>query len=117
MAPGHERQAAQPEERRLYRRYPVGLDLRYKIYRNSTILQEGSGTTRDFSAGGVFFRADRALPAGFDVELFMDWPAHLNGASFLRVTIAGQIVRSTEAGVAVRIAHSQFRTDSARAAG
>ena len=114
MAPGLEMQANQPEERRSSKRYPVGLDLRYKIYRNSTILQEGCGTTQDFSAEGVFFRPDRGLPAGCDVELWMDWPVLIDGGSFLHVTISGQIVRCTESGVAVRIAHSDFRPNSAK---
>src|SRR5690348_8333509 len=112
MAPAPGKLAAQPDERRSHRRYPVGLGLRYKLYGSSTIPREGSGMTQDLSAGGVFFRADQALPAGVAVELWVDWPAHVNGASFLRLTISGQIVRSAENGIGVRILHSEFLANS-----
>lgn len=79
-------------------------------------MEEGSGTTRDFSAGGVFFHADRPLPPEGEVELNMDWPVKIRGGSSLTVMISGRIVRSTARGVAIQISHSEFQMSSTAAA-
>ena len=117
MAPTRNPQAASPEERRSHRRYPVRLRLRYRLSRNGTILLEGTGTTRDFSAAGVFVCTDRVLPEGFEIELWMDWPVKMNGAPFLCASMAGRVVRGTDTGSAVRIEQSEFRRIEAATAG
>ena len=117
MAPFRDPKTAYPEERRSHRRYPVRLSLRYRLSRNGTILLEGTGTTRDFSAGGVFVCTDRVLPEGFDIELWMDWPVKMNGAPFLSVSMAGRVVRGTETGSAIRIEQSEFRRIETATAG
>ena len=114
MSPAVQRQIASNEERRSHRRYPVGLEVHYKLARERMTVQEGSGKTLDFSAEGVFFRPDRAVPAGVDVELSIDWPVNIQGAPTLRVTIQGRTLRSTSEGTAVRISHCEFRADAGK---
>lgn len=108
MFPALETQIASTDDRRSHRRYPVGLDVRYKLSRNRRILREGHGRTRDVSKGGVLFNADQALPPGVDVELSIDWPARVPGAPAIEATICGRIVRSNSNGIAVRITGCEF---------
>ena len=103
---------AYSSERRSCRRYPVGLNLRYKLTRNRVVLQEGSGKTRDFSDGGVFFHPFHPagdLPAGLDVELSIDWPAAIQGDSVVKVNVYGRTVRSSPDGIAVKISRCEVR--------
>src|SRR2546425_12528830 len=103
-----------PNDRRLHRRYPVELDLEYKLIRDGRVLKAGLGKTRDISTKGVFFRADYCLSKGLDVELSMDWPFRLNGLCLLQVKIAGKVLRSGESGTAVQIRNYEFRTRGIR---
>ena len=115
MSPARETATAQVEERRSTRRYPVGLNLRYKLSRYRTVLQEGSGKTRDFSEGGVFFEPLQpagVLPAGSEVELCLDWPTRINGKAAVAVAIKGRIVRSSAEGIAVKISRCDVRAHS-----
>jgi hypothetical protein len=101
---------ALPANRRLHQRYPIELDLRYKLIHGRQVLNGGVGRTRDISTKGVFFSADQALPSGLDVELSMDWPVRLGGLCHLQVKIAGKVLRSGERGTAVQIRRCEFRT-------
>lgn len=96
--------------RRLHQRYPIELDLRYKLIHGRQVLNVGVGKTHDISTKGVFFSADQALPSGLDVELSMDWPLRLGGLCPLQLKIAGKVLRSGELGTAVQITHYEFRT-------
>ena len=99
-----------PANRRLHQRYPIELDLRYKLIHGRQVLNGGVGKTHDISTKGVFFSADQALPSGLDVELSMDWPLRLGALCQLQVKIAGKVLRSGEHGTAVQITHYEFRT-------
>ena len=114
MFPAREMPIACKEERRSHRRYPVGLEVRYRSSRNRIVCYEGSGTTRDFSEGGVFFQTDRVLPAGVDVELHITWPVQIEGRPALQVLVVGRTVRTTGDGTAVKIAQCEFRTGAVR---
>jgi hypothetical protein len=112
-------ESSYPRERRSSRRYPVGLDLRFALSRRGAVLERGSGRTRDFSEGGVFFQPFRLsgiLPPGVDAELFLDWPARLNGEAVVTVTISGRIVRSSADGIAVQISRCDVRANRGRSA-
>jgi hypothetical protein len=97
-------------ERRSHARYPIELDVRYIGSWTQRIPHEGSGKTRDFSSGGIFFSANQPLPKGHRVKLFINWPIPLNGTCPLQLVITGQIVRSSRDGVAVTILNHEFRT-------
>ena len=99
-----------PANRRLHQRYPIELDLRYKLIHGRQVLNGGVGKTHDISTKGVFFSADQALPSGLNIELSMDWPVRLGGLCDLQVKIAGKVLRSGERGTAVQITHCEFRT-------
>ncbi len=69
---------AVPAAGRSNRRYPVQLDLRYKVLRGGEPLR-GIGVTREFSSTEVKFAADQDLPLGALIELSLAWPLRLDG--------------------------------------
>ena len=97
-------------ERRSHVRYPIELDVRYNGSWKKGVPHEGSGKTRDFSSGGIFFSTNQPLPKGRHVELFINWPILLEGTCPLQLVITARIVRSSRGGVAVTILNHNFRT-------
>jgi hypothetical protein len=97
-------------ERRSHARYLMDLDVRYNGSWKQGVPHEGSGKTRDFSSGGIFFSTNQRLPKGRRVELFINWPILLEGTCLLQLVITGKIVRSSRGGVAVTILNHKFRT-------
>lgn len=96
------------DERRWQYRYPVGVDLSYRLTRNGTILDQGSGRTVDFSGTGLLFQPNRKLPSGVELELLIDWPVRIDGMTVLHAAISGRVVRSTANGTAVEIRRFRF---------
>ena len=47
----------------------------------------GSAVTGDISSGGIFVKADRLLPVGKRVHLYIDWPAVLDDHAALRLVV------------------------------
>ena len=63
----------------------------------------------DIGSGGVFLKAQNPLPVGQQVELFLDWPAMLDGGCPLRLVIRGRVLRSSARGSAVRILRYEYK--------
>jgi hypothetical protein len=97
-------------------RYPLALELQYKLLRGSRIERVGSGRTLNISSGGVLFKADDPLPARGSVELAMQWPFLLQGACGLKLVMRGRIVRcdANTRATAVRTEYYEFRTAGMR---
>jgi hypothetical protein len=85
-------------ERRRHCRFPISAPVEY-------VLQDRHGTAvmSNIGSGGVFLKAQNPLPVGQQVELFLDWPAVLDGRRPLRLVIKGRALRSSARGTAVRI--------------
>jgi hypothetical protein len=109
-----DRETKAPEQiagdRRLDRRYPTLLDLRWKLLHRKQVLDAGEGSTLDFSSGGVRFESGRALPEGFNVELAISWPALLHNITPMQLVVQGRIVRSEGGKIAIRMIQHEFRT-------
>ena len=97
-------------DRRDDRRYPIELELKYKLIRRKRVLDTGVGHTIDLSSGGVLFQAERPLPAGLNVELSITWPVLLHNVAPMRLLVIGKIVRSDRSRIAVRTVQHEFRT-------
>src|SRR5260370_40143449 len=102
-----------PSDRRSHQRYPIELDLRYKLIHRRQVLNGGVGKTRDISTKGVFFSADQALAKGLDVELLMDWPFRLGGLCPLEGKIAGDALRGGDSVTAGPLRGYDVRKTSA----
>jgi hypothetical protein len=97
-------------ERRDDRRYPLLLDLRWKLVHRKRVLDTGEGSTIDLSSGGVRFESGRSLPEGFDVELAIFWPVLLHNVAPMQLVVQGRIVRSQGGQIAIRMVQHEFRT-------
>jgi hypothetical protein len=101
-------------DQRLHQRYPIILNVEYKLLIKGRVERLGSGRTRNISSGGIFFEVDETLPTQSKIELAMDWPFLLEGVCALKLVMRGRIVRSDTKGIAVKIAHHEFRTAGSR---
>jgi hypothetical protein len=65
--------------------------------------ESGKGFTRDFSASGIFFEADRLFSLGQPIEftLFLE---HIDAAGPVRMKCMGEIVRVEENGKKIGVA-------------
>jgi hypothetical protein len=101
-------------DQRLDRRYPITLEIEYKLLRKGRVERLGLGRTLNVSRGGVLFEANDSLPAGSSIEILMQWPFLLEGVCPLKLVIHGSVVRSDSKRIAVRTKHHEFRTAGAR---
>ena len=102
------------QDRRDDRRYPIELELRYKVIARSRMQFNGDGRTLNMSSGGVLFGSDQSLPAGAFVELTIRWPVLLQNACPLTLFIVGRVVRCEDHTVAVKTSRYEFVTRPSR---
>ncbi|MGO4885988.1 MAG: hypothetical protein ACLP59_34970 [Bryobacteraceae bacterium] len=95
-------------DRRLQRRYPLELELEFKIIDGDKVVSTGAGRTGNISSGGVLFHADEDVPNGPHAELAVRWPAVLGNAPFLELRIFGRLVRNDSRGTALRMSRYHF---------
>ena len=97
-------------------RYPIALEVRYKLLRGDRVVSVGCGKTLNISSGGVLFETDEPLPPSGVVELAIQWPFLLREVCSLKLVVRGRIVRrdfDTKA-TAVRAESHEFRTAGVR---
>lgn len=107
--------AEKPNERRFKRRYPIALEVQYKVMKHRRVERLGCGRTLNISSGGVLFEADGSLPASGPIELALNWPFLLHGSCGLKLVIWGRIVRTKDKATAIRAEFHEFRTAGQRA--
>jgi hypothetical protein len=95
-------------DRRIQRRYPLELDLEYKIIEHGVVVSTGEGKTVNISSGGVLFQTGKGVPGGL-IALSIRWPAVLGNLPFIELWISGRIVRSDTEGTAVRMERYEFQ--------
>ena len=108
------RLGTQRTDQRSHQRYPITLNVEYKLLIRGRVERVGSGRTMNMSSGGIFFETDNPLPADGRIELVMEWPFLLEQVCALKLVMRGRIVRSDTKGVAVEIRHHEFRTAGTR---
>jgi len=96
-------------DRRLQRRYPLELDLEFKIVDDDDrTVSTGAGRTSNMSSGGVLFYAEEIVHSGHQVELAVRWPAVLGNTPFMELRISGRLVRNDSNGIAMRMSRYYF---------
>lgn len=100
-------------ERRVTRRHRLELPLRYHSSGNESL--NGSGVTVDISSTGILFRPEAPIPVGTLVDLQVDWPVALGGVCELELCVKGEVVRSMDPLIAIRMLRYEFRTRGAHA--
>ena len=102
------------QDRRDDRRYPIELELRYKVIARSRMQLSGAGRTMNMSSGGILFGCDQNLPAGAFVELSIHWPVLLQDTCPLTLLVVGRVVRCEDHRIAVKTSRYEFVTRAAR---
>ena len=99
-------------DRRTKSRFQIRRELRYKVLDKGKgrALQFGAGRTVDIGSGGVAFQADRPLAPGTSVELSISWPALLDEACPMRLSVVGLIVRVNGLQAVCTVDRHEFRT-------
>lgn len=101
-------------DRRGSSRFPIERELRYKILSRKSSPEHGAGATVNMSSTGILFTTEQTLIPGRMVEIAINWPAHLNDSTPLKLVARGRIVRSDVARAAVEIQRYEFRTQGSR---
>lgn len=91
-------------ERRRHCRFPVSGPVEYVLKG-----RHGTAAMSNIGSGGVLLKAQNPLPVGQQVELFLNWPAMLDGRCPLRLVIKGRALRSSARGTAVRILRYEYK--------
>jgi hypothetical protein len=104
------------QDARRHFRYPLVLDVEYRLLRNGRVIHRGFGKTCNISSGGVLFDTDEVPPAVGNVEVLMAWPFFLNGNCQLRLVMRGKIARVAGNSIAVRATSYDFRTGTVQCA-
>ena len=105
-----------PWERRSHQRYPLTLDVEYKLLERKRVQRKGLGRTINISARGVLFGTSDLLPILIDllssdsVQLLINWPFLLDGSIPLKLLMYGKIVRVASNRIAVRVTGHTFHT-------
>ena len=114
-APTVEKAEWQPEQR-AHQRYPLRLEVAYKLSERGRMLGSGSGQTLNISSGGALFSTDQPVPSGVSIEVVVSWPFLLEGICPLKLVIRGHVVRCQGTNVAISATHHEFRTAGLRTA-
>jgi hypothetical protein len=113
ISTGHSANFGGLPERRGATRFPVQQDVRYRLVHSKTGVVAGSGTTLNMGSGGILFTTEEQLPLGQPIEVFVNWPARLDGTCPLQFVVTGRVVRSEDNQAVVRIDRYEFRTRGA----
>jgi hypothetical protein len=99
-------------DRRGKLRFPIERELRFKVLKDATLLEVGTGHTSDIGSGGVLFSIDRDLVPGSFVQLSISWPVLLEGDCPVRLVIFGRVLRCADGQCACTINKYEFRTQA-----
>ena len=98
------------KERRTNGRFPVTVDIQYADSDQNAPLARGSGRTIDMSTSWLRFTADRPLPPGLSLDLFISWPFLHDQPVQVQLIASGVVVRTTGTETVLRLDRRQFVT-------
>jgi len=101
-------------ERRAGARFPIGLNLQYRVLARRIKRPFRRGKTVNMSSHGILFVDNQTLTQGTKVEAEVDWPVKLNGEVPLKLIVRGSVVRLEKGRVALAIKNHEFRTCKSR---
>jgi hypothetical protein len=106
----------QQVDQRAKGRYPIALEVHYKVLSGDRVDRVGCGRTLNISSGGVLLETDQMLPPTGVVELAIQWPFLLREVCSLKLVMRGRIVRRDYQikATAVRAEFHEFRTAGVR---
>ena len=97
-------------ERRSKARYPMELNVRYRILTNGRALP-GIGRTLNVSSCGLLIASDQQIVHdGSRLQLSLEWPLLLDGTTPLQLIAECRVIRCQPERFAVRLERYQFHT-------
>ncbi len=103
-------------ERRLSRRYDVGLPMRVRVLQTGDPSEWSTGTVLDLSSTGVSFRCRCPLPENARIEIVIDWPSSRNARHPVCLHASCDVVRTHGNRTAARITTSRMGIEKAATA-
>lgn len=97
-------------DRRLHQRYPITLEVEYKLLDGTSVHRQGFCRTVNISSHGVLLNLQDILPTRSSIELSIKWPFPLGGSVPLKLKVRGKIVRADDNSTAVEVIKSEFHT-------
>ena len=108
--PGYGSSGTFQYERRVNQRYPITLEVEYKVPGGNGVRQKGLGRTINISSRGVLFDVSEPLPNRCTIQLSINWPFLLDRSIPLKLRLDGEIVRVQGNRIAVRVTGHTFHT-------
>jgi hypothetical protein len=97
-------------ERRYKSRYPLELNVRYRILAGETV-RTGIGRTLNVSSGGLLIASEQQIVHdGSRLQVSLEWPLMLDETTPLQLIAVCRVIRCQPSGFAVRLERYQFRT-------
>ena len=100
-------------ERRLSRRYKIGLAIQFRVSDGRTMSKWRAGRVCDMSTRGINFRCGQLLPVNAQIELVVDWPVKYDDRSPICLRAAGYVVRSHGRKTSVRMTFCRMVIETA----
>ena len=97
-------------ERRANQRYPITLEVEYKVPSANAVRQKGFGRTINISSRGVLLDISDPLPILCPIQLSINWPFLLDRSVALKLLLYGEIVRVLGNRIAVKVTGHTFHT-------
>jgi hypothetical protein len=95
-------------DRRSHRRYPIVLEVEYKVLRRHQVVERGSGFTLNISSSGVLFEPNDTLRSTGEIELTLHWPFLLDGVCPLRLVTQGCVIHHHGHGKRIAISIRRY---------
>jgi len=108
------RDSVEKSDRRLARRYPIQINLEYRLISQGKVVWTGQGRTKNASSTGILFETECALPERAIIQLRLDWPQQSSTEEKVVLHVAGRTVRSLANTTAVAIDWHEFQMTHAR---
>ena len=97
-------------ERRAHERYPIRLDVEFRV-RDRKRVQIGRGHTVNLSSGGILFESEQPLDPGIPIELSITWPWCITDQVGLKLQVSGRTLRAQQNRIAVKAERHKFLAD------
>jgi len=105
----HSVMTSPPNDRRQRKRFPLRLEVEYRVFGKSHSIIAGNTKTVNISGEGVLLAENAAVVRGQLVELSILWQAGIRGQPNTTLEILGRVLRVDDGGTAVRILRYGFQ--------
>jgi len=95
-------------DRRVHRRYPLRLPVRYSVSEPYPPALSGVDFTQNLSSGGVALTSDAPLHIDRIINIWVSWSVKAVEFSNLELRMTGRVVRSNRTEIAIQVKRHDF---------